>query len=229
MSQVSARTAARLMMAIAAAAACCFITAQARQAQDTRYSNNQYGISFQPPQGWTADNVVRYFGPQREDGTWGVLTLIAQDSALDLSDKGIEALAQEMRETLSVEGRDSIQVVDRRKRTVAGLDSLQMDLVYRENGVPIKQRQVYVPVGEHKRTYLFTLVDASEHFDESAAAAESAISSFAPALAGAQTTGGRAKEGAGAYTLLLVVIGVAALGVIIAAAYMLLRRRAGAE
>src|ERR1044072_2880759 len=104
------------------------------EAQDTRYTNNQYGISFQPPAGYTPEALVRYLGEPRADGTSSVLTLIADESLIDLSDKGIDALSKEMRDTLADQGMDSIQIGDRRKRNIAGFDALQMDLTYKDRG-----------------------------------------------------------------------------------------------
>jgi hypothetical protein len=200
------------------------------QSQQARYVNPHLGVSFQPPQGWTADNVVNYLGPERQDGSRPVLTLIAHDSVLDLSDSGIESLAGDMIGTLENQGMQNIQVADRRKRNIAGLDSLQMDLTYQQAGVPLRYRQVYIPVKEHNRTYLFGLMDNARHFNESAPAAESAIASFVPNItrsgeAGAQPGPG-GGGGAGAWTLLLVLLGVIALGIVVGALYLLLRRRA---
>lgn len=204
------------------------------QPQESRYSNQQLGVSFQPPSGWTADNVVRYLGPEREDGTWPVLTLISHDSALDLSDSGTEALEREMIDTLEGQGIETVQVSDRRKRNVNGLDAFQMDLTYQQAGVPVRQRLVYVPVAEHKRTYLFTLVDTARRFNESAPSVDNAIASFTPAAArsgdvapaAAASTG--QGDGAGMWTLPLVLLGLIALGIVIGAIYLLLRKRAHA-
>src|SRR5215213_4015870 len=196
----------------------------AGQSQEARYANTQLGVSFQPPPGWTADNVVRYLGPEREDGTWAVLTLISHDSALDLSDAGTESLAREMIDTLEGQGVGNVQVADRRKRTISGLDAFQMDLTYQQAGVPVRQRLVYVPVAEHKRTYLFTLVDTAKRFNESAPAVESAVASFTPAASRSNAAGPQtaAEGGAGVWTLPLVLLGVIALGIVITAVYLLL-------
>jgi hypothetical protein len=208
-----------------------FISAVA-QPQEARYTNPQLGVSFQPPSGWTADNVVRYLGPEREDGTWPVLTLISHDSALDLSESGTEALSQEMIDTLEGQGIGNVQVSDQRKRTIAGFDAYQLDLTYQQGGVPIRQRLVYVPVAEHKRTYLFTLVDTARRFNESASSVESAVSSFTPAVSRSGDPGARpgtvtpdANDGAGMWTLPLVLLGVIALAMVVGAIYLLLRRR----
>lgn len=204
------------------------------QPQESRYSNQQLGVSFQPPSGWTADNVVRYLGPEREDGTWPVLTLISHDSALDLSDSGTEALEREMIDTLEGQGIESVQVSDRRKRNVNGLDAFQMDLTYQQGGVPVRQRLVYVPVADHQRTYLFTLVDTARRFNESAPSAENAIASFTAAAARSGDAAPAAPaapgqgDGAGTWTLALVLLGVIALGIVIVTIYLLLRKRAHA-
>lgn len=200
----------------------------AAQAQDARYTNGQYGISFQPPAGYTPENIVRYLGQPRTDGTWPVLTLIADESLVDLSDQGVEALLKEMRATLADQGMEAIQVADRRRRNVASLDAWQMDLTYKRGAASIRQRQVYVPVSDHKRTYLFTFIDAAQHFDQSVASAETAIASFSPA---APAAGGETKQGGGAkpYTLPLIILGAIALAIIIAATYLLTRRRPAAD
>ncbi|MFP5263778.1 MAG: hypothetical protein ACLGJB_18000 [Blastocatellia bacterium] len=212
-------------MVIAAALALC---PAAARAQEARYTNSQYGISFQPPAGYTPESVVRYLGQPRADGTWPVLTLIADESLVDLSDQGVEALLKEMRATLADQGMEAIQVADRRRRNVASFDAWQMDLTYKRGAASIRQRQVYVPVSDHKRTYLFTFIDAAQHFDQSVAAAETAITSFAPAASPAQG-GGVERAGAKPYTLPLIVLGALALAIIIAAAYLLTRRRPAAD
>jgi hypothetical protein len=213
-------------MVIAATLALC---PAASRAQDARYANSQYGISFQPPPGYTPESIVRYLGQPRADGTWPVLTLIADESLVDLSDQGVEALLKEMRATLADQGMEAIQVADRRRRNVASFDAWQMDLAYKRGAASIRQRQVYVPVSDHKRTYLFTFIDAAQHFDQSVAAAETAITSFTPATSPAQ--GDRIEQGGGAkpYTLPLIILGALALAIIIAAAYLLTRRRPAAD
>lgn len=199
------------------------------QAQDNRYTNSQYGISFQPPAGYTPENLVRYLGQPREDGTWPVFTLIADESLVDLSDKGTDALSKEMRDTLADQGMDAIQIADRRKRSVAGFDAWQMDLIYKRGGASIRQRQVYVPISDHNRTYLFTFIDAAQHFDQSVAAAENAIASFAPAAQGSARAETAQSGGSKSYTLPLIILGAIALAIIIAAAYLLMRKRPGAH
>jgi hypothetical protein len=205
------------------AAALVLLCSIAAKAQDTRYTNNQYGVSFQPPAGYTPEAIARYLGQPRADGTSSVLTLIADESLVDLSDKGIDALSKEMRDTLADQGMDGIQISDRRKRTVAGFDALQMDLTYKDGGVSIRQRQVYIPVSDHKRTYLFTFIDAAQHFDQSAAAAESAIASFAPAASSIAADPKQDGE-AIANRWPLIVLGIMALALIIVATYLLMRR-----
>lgn len=207
-----------------AAAALAILCSIAAQAQDTRYTNSQYGISFQPPAGYTPEALVRYLGQPRGDGTWSVLTLIADESLVDLSDKGIEALAKEMRDTLADQGMDGIQVNDRRKRNIAGFDALQMDLSYKGGGAPIRQRQVYIPITDHKRTYLFTFIDAAQHFDDSVAAAEGAIASFAPVAPVSASADAKPDGGASPNRWPLILLGILAIGIIIAATYLLVRR-----
>jgi hypothetical protein len=210
---------------LAMAAAALALLSIAAQAQDSRYTNSQYGISFQPPAGYTPENLVRYHGQARADGTWPVLTLIVDDSLVDLSDKGIDALSKDMRDTLAEQGMDAIQVADRRKRSVAGFDAWQMDLTYKRGAASIRQRQVYVPISDHKRTYLFTFIDAAQHFDESVAAAESAIASFAPSASASASDDTKQGGGARTYTLPLLILGAIALTIIIAAIYLLTRKR----
>jgi hypothetical protein len=199
----------------------------AAQAQDARYTNSQYGISFQPPAGYTPETVVRYLGQPRGDGSSPVLTLIADDYLVDLSDKGIDALSSQMRGTLADQGVEAIQINDRRKRNVAGFDAFQMDLTYKDGRASIRQRQVYIPVNDHRRTYLFTFIDASQHFDQSVAAAETAIASFTPAAPTSPVADAKQDATAIANRWPLIVLGILALAVIIAATYLLLRRRAG--
>jgi hypothetical protein len=209
------------LVIIAAALGFCCIAAQA---QDTRYTNSQYGISFQPPAGYTSENIVRYIGEPRGDGTWPVLTLIADESLVDISDKGVDALSKVMLNTLADQGVEAIQVAEGRKRNVAGFDAWQMDLTYKRGGTSLRQRQVYVPVSDHKRTYLFTFIDAAQYFDQSVAAAESAIASFAPAASRAESDEAKQSGAAKSYTLPLIILGALALAIIIGAAYLLMRR-----
>jgi hypothetical protein len=213
-------------VAVAAALAFCPVAAHA---QEARYTNSQYGISFQPPAGYTPENIVRYLGQPRADGTSPVLTLIADEALVDLSDKGVDALSKEMRDILADQGMQAIQLADRRKRTVAGFDAWQMDLSYKRGGVPIRQRQVYVPVSDHKRTYLFTFIDAAQHFDQSVTAAETAIASFAPASSPGTSDEVKQSGGAKSYTLPLIILGALALAIIIAATYLLMRKRPAAD
>jgi len=199
----------------------------AQPQEAVRYSNSQLGVSFQPPSGWTADNVVRYLGPEREDGTWPVLTLVANNSVEDISDVGIQDLERKMIAMLEGEGMANVQVADRRQRTIGGLNAFQMDLTYQQDGVPARQRHVYVPVAEHKRTYLFMLVDNARRFNESAPSVESAVASFTPTISrsGDTSPGTAADSGAGMWTLPLVLLGIIALCMVVGAIYLLLRKR----
>ena len=217
----------RVAGSVIIAAALAFPCSIASKAQDTRYTNSQYGIAFQPPAGYTPEALVRYLGPPREDGTSSVLTLIADESLVDLSDKGIDALSKEMRDTLADQGMEAIQISDRRKRSIAGFDALQMDLTYKAGGALIRQRQVYIPISDHKRTYLFTFIDATQHFDESIAAAESAIASFAPSAPTGAAADARQDGRAIATRWPLIVLGIMALALIIGATYLLTRRQPG--
>ena len=205
-------------------AAALFFCSIAARAQDTRYTNDQYGISFQPPAGYTPENLVRYLGQPRADGTWPVLTLIAEEYLVDLSDKGVDALSKEMRDTLADQGLEGIQVAEGHKRNVAGFDAWQMDLTYKRGAASIRQRQVYVPISDHKRTYLFTFIDAAQHFDQSVASAENAIASFAPTASATVSDEAKQSGGAKSYTVPLIILGLIALAIIIVATYLLMRR-----
>lgn len=199
----------------------------AAQAQDTRYTNNQYGISFQPPSEWTPDILTRYLGPRRDDGTQPTLNLVAHSYTMTLNDQETNALTDEMLDQLESQGMREARVADRRKTTISGLEALQIDLTYKERAVPMRLRQIYVPVVEHKRTYLFTFIDTAQHFAKSASAVDSAVASFTPAITRDSTGGTQspADTQANSYTLLLVIIGFIALLAIIGAAYLLLRRQ----
>jgi hypothetical protein len=202
------------------------------RAEDGRFV--EYGFSFQPPAGWQQDNTadadvrVQYAGPQREDKSQPRLNLTIQDYAINITDEQIEQLVREMLDQLKSLGMKDAQMADRRKITVSGYDALQMDLAYTQDNTPMRLRQVYIPVAEHKRTYLYTFVDAARYFDQSVAAAQNAINSFAPAGSSPARSDVKqdANDGAGMWTLLLVLLGLVALAIIVGAAYLLIRRRA---
>lgn len=208
-----------------------FACAAAAQAQDTRFTNNQYGISFQPPAGWKADPLAQYFGPQRADKSAPSLALLSEETALDISDNRIETLARELREGISREGLEDVQIADRRKRTISGREALQLDIAYKVNDASLRQRRIYIPVREQNRTYMFMLVDTAQQFEQSAAAAEAAINSFA--LAGQPVQGANSASNDPARrsvpVLLLALLGIAALALIVGSAYLLLRQRASAH
>ncbi len=199
-------------------------------AQDTRYI--EYGFSFQPPPGWQEDRAaggdvrVQYLGPQRNDRIQARLNLTTQNYAVNLSDQQINSMADEMIANLKGLGMTAAQIVDRRKIPVAGVDALQMDMTYDQDRVPMRLRQVYVPVADHKRTYLFTFVDKAERFDETSPAAQAAINSFSPAVSRAPATSTNVGEqsSSGLPRWLLISIAAVALIVIIAAAYFLMRK-----
>jgi hypothetical protein len=207
------------------------------EAQEARYANDQYGISFQPPPGWIKDDeaggdvLVQYLGPQRADRTRPVLNLTAQNSVMGLTDDEISSLVSELTTDFDARGMQDARVTDRRKMTVAGFDALQLSLTYNRGSDPTEARQVYVPVPEHSRTYLFTFIDTPDHIGQSWPAASSAINSFT--LAGARPTSTPTKSpvagGAGDFTLLLVITGFVALAVILGAIYLLLQRRKDAQ
>jgi hypothetical protein len=198
------------------------VAAQDVFAQESRFTNSQYNVSFQPPPGWNADILVRYLGPQRPDGTTPTLNLIVHGSTTSLNEQEIARLTSELVSGLTEQGAGNVQVVDRRVIKVAGIDSLQIDITYTSD-VPMRLRQVYIPVNDQNRTFLFTFVDTNEHFAETVAAAERAIASFNVPRQSA-TAQGQSSSQAGSYTLLLVVVGMLALAVAIGGTYVLLKR-----
>jgi len=201
------------------------------QADDVRQSNNQYGVSFQPPPGWRPDPVAQYVGQQRKDGTAPMLTLVTEDRLRELSEGGIDGLTKEVRDEIASEGIESAQITDRQKQNVAGRAALLIDATYKIGDVQLKQRRVYVPVGEQNRTYLFIFVDTAQYFDQSVAAANAAINSFS---LGEQTSGAGARPAtdSGERKLplaLLIALGILALALVAGAGYLLLQRRASAH
>jgi hypothetical protein len=88
---------------------------------------------------------------------------------------------------------------------------------------------VFVPVKQQNRTYIFTLSDNADHFPESAAAGDNAIASFALLQMGvAAAVPPAPTTKTAAFNLLLVLIGIAALAVVIGAGYLLTRQRRNA-
>lgn len=199
----------------------------AAQGQNARYNDAQAGYSFQPPQGWTPEHVLRYRGPNRDDNTFPALVITSFDSAFVLSDSNIEAFSEDLRAELTNSGLQSVRVVSSQKRSVAGRDALQVDVTYQDGKVPVRQREVIVPVSSQSRTYQFTFKDAAAHFDQSATAAEGAISSFTlGADAAASQPSSKADQQGEPYSRnwLLIAVGALALMLIVGAAYLLLRR-----
>lgn len=202
----------------------------AAQAQETRYV--EYGFSFQPPPGWQEDRAasgdvrVQYLGPQRNDRSQAKLNLTTQNYAVNLSDQQINAIADEMVANSKSLGWRESQVTDRRKLNIGGIEALQMDMTFNQDRNPTRLRHVFIPVPEHKRTYVFTFVDTAENFDETASAAATAINSFSPAISrmpGATPEASAIDSGLPKW--LLITIAVIASIVVIAAAYLLLRKR----
>jgi hypothetical protein len=203
-----------------------FAIASAMAAQysaDTRFTNSQYNVSFQPPPGWNADILVRYLGPQRQDSTAPTLNLVVHGSAVVLNEQEINRLTNELMSGLTEQGAENVQLVDRRLIKIAGTDALQIDIAYTSD-VQMRMRQVYIPVNDQNRTFLFTFVDTNEHFAETVSPAERAIASFSVSR---QPTTVQSQSGTqeGFYTLLLVVIGMIALAVVIGGTYLLLQKR----
>jgi cobalamin biosynthesis Mg chelatase CobN len=206
--------------------------AAAAAAQDSRYV--EYGYSFQPPAGWQQDveaegNIrVQYFGPERADGTQPKLNLSVQNYAVGLSEQQAGSLSAEMIESIRALGMKDPKVISSSKTTISGHEALQIDYSYTQDGEPTRLRQVYVPVSDHKRTYLFTFVDKAQHFDQSAPAVQGAVNTFTVARAG-DSPATRSSESAqepGVWKWVLTIIGVLALVVVAVATYLLIRRRA---
>ncbi|HEY7912247.1 MAG TPA: hypothetical protein VIG62_10085 [Blastocatellia bacterium] len=203
----------------------------AAQDQNSRFTDGQAGLSFQPPAGWTPEHILRYRGPKRDDETFPALVVTWFDSAFVLSDSNIEAFTQDLRAELTSSGFQSVRVTGSQKRSVAGREALQVDVTYQDGKVPVQHREVIVPASSQGRTYQFTFKDAAVHFDQSAAAAEASISSF---TLGAITDLPAAQSGqrpdqpgaADSNNLLLFVVGALALIIVVGAAYLLLRRPA---
>jgi hypothetical protein len=198
-----------------------FLQESATRAQENpAYVSQQHNVSFRPPPGWTTDILVQYAGPQRTDGTRPALNLAAQNSQVDLSEQGIDSLSEELAQEFG-----GARFLDRRRTKVAGVEALQIEVSYEQGDVPMRMRQVYLPVAEQGRTYLFTFVDAAAHFDETAGAAATAMSSFtvvrpqAPQSASSDTASGSDK------TALLILTGVISLVLITGAGYLLLQKQ----
>jgi hypothetical protein len=202
------------------------------RAQDSRYV--EYGFSFQPPAGWQQDPEaegtirVQYFGPQREDGSQPKLNLSVQNYAINLSEQQIGSLSSEMVENIADLGMRDPKVISSSRASVAGHDALQIDYSYTQDGRPTRLRQIYVPVSDHKRTYLFTFVDNAQHFDQSVLLVQNAVGSFTTAQASSSpaTASPEPAERAGSWNWLLIIIGIIALALVAGATYMLMRRKA---
>src|SRR5262249_12384803 len=164
------------------------------RAQDTRFTNSQYNVAFQPPPGWVPTILVQYEGPPRQEGMHPALNLTAVDSLEDLSEAGANKLADQFVAQFSGEGFEDAKLLGRHKLTVAGLESWQIDLSFRGDEYPIQIRRVIIPAKQQNRTYMFTLSDSADRFGESSPLADAAIASFAFP----QTTGAAAPSQPGA-------------------------------
>src|SRR5215471_19329918 len=142
------------------------------RAQDTRFTNNQYSVAFQPPAGWLPTLLVQYEGPQRQDGGHPALSLSADDRLIDIGEEGATKLVDEFVAEFSEQGFEDVKMLARRKFLVAGLDAFQMDLGFKGEEAAVEIRRVFVPVKQQNRTYIFTLSDNAADFAESAAAAD---------------------------------------------------------
>ena len=203
----------------------------AAHAQDTRYV--EYGFSFQPPPGWQEDRAasggirVQYLGPKRNDRSQANLTLTTQNYAVNLSDQQVNAIADDMVATTKSLGLRDVQVTDRRKINIGGMEAFQMEMTFNQDRIPGRGRHVFIPVPEHKRTYVFNFVDTAANFDETAPAAAAAINSFSPAVSrapGASPDAANATD-SGLPQWALITIGAVALLIVITAAFLLLRKR----
>ena len=220
--QKASRAAGILFLALYCAAA---------QAQDTRYV--EYGFAFQPPPGWQEDRAasgdvrVQYLGPRRNDRSQAKLNLTTQNYAVTLSDQQINAIADEMVANSKSLGWRDPQVTDRRKINIGGIEALQIDMNFNQERTPTRLRHVFIPVAEHKRTYLFTFVNTAANFDETSQSAAAAINSFSPALsrATAASPDAAAAADSGPPRWALITIGAAALLIVVTAAFLLLRKR----
>ncbi|HJQ70528.1 MAG TPA: hypothetical protein VKA70_16240 [Blastocatellia bacterium] len=219
--QKASRVAALLLLGFYCAAA---------HAQETRYI--EYGLSFQPPPGWQEDRTalgpvrVQYLGPKRNDDWQATLNLTTQNYAVSLSDQSVNAIADDMVATAKSLGRREVQVADRRKLNIGAVEAFQLDITFNQDRIPGRVRHVFIPVPEHKRTYLFNYVDTAAGFDENAAAVAAAINSFSPVIpraAGASPDA--AATGSGLPQWALITIAVIASLIVITAAYLLLRKR----
>ncbi len=120
-----------------------------------------------------------------------------------------------------------------RSEASPGVTACKLNVTYQDGKIPVQHREIIVPVSSESRTYQFTFKDAAVHFDQSAAAAEAAISSFTlgQANVAAAQTGNRADQQgeADSSNWLLIAVGALALILVVTAAYLLLRRPAAAR
>jgi hypothetical protein len=212
-----------------------FTAASVAETDEARFTNNQCKVAFQPPPGWQPAILVQYIGSPREDGARPALTLAAQETLIDLSDQAVDDLANESSTQIGGDAVEGAQVTARKKLSISGLDAVELEFSYKIDGTLIRLEQVYIPVSQQNRTYLFTLEDSADHFADSQAIADKAISSFSllsAANASTATSGSPSPTpGKGPVTpvLPLVVVGAAALAIGIAATYLYLRARPGAH
>ena len=208
---------------------------RAGERQTPRYSNRDYGVSFQPPPGWVEDEnrnipeevLVQYIGPRRADGSRPAINLAVQDSVMALSDQEVDRAVKELYQDMRNGGLEGVKILGQRKTNIAGFDAFQIDLEYLLEDKPIRSRYTYIPVAEHRRTYQLTYADRAEYFDEIAPVAEGAFKSFVPVVSrppSAQSPLPAAEE-SGDWTLLLIILGVAALALVLGALYLLFARR----
>ena len=100
-------------------------------------------------------------------------------------------------------------------------------MTFNQERIPTRLRHVFIPVAEHKRTYLFTFVNTAANFDETAPGCRSRHQFVLPGHFSRdyrEPGRGRATD-PGLPQWALITIGVAGLMIVITAAYLLLRKR----
>lgn len=182
------------------------------------YFSRQENVTFRPPPGWSTDIMVQYAGPERSDGTRPTLNLTTEETHIDLSERRLSELTQEILQEFG-----EARLVGSRRTAIGVREAFQIEVAFLQVGVPMRMRQVYIPVAEQGRTYLFTFADSAEHFDETLAAATSAISSFE--VMRNPDASGPVRGRDGAKTALLVLALVIGFALLIGASYLLLQKQ----
>lgn len=184
------------------------------------YNSRQHNVTFRPPRGWTTDIIVQYAGEERADGTRPTLNLTADNTHIDLSEQRLSTLTRELLQEFG-----EARLVNSRRTSIGAREAFQVEVAFLQAGVPMRMRQVYIPVAEQNRTYLFTFADSAEHYDETVSAAAGAMSSFELPRA-SQESSEVARGGPGAAkTALLILAGIFAIALVVGASYMLIQRQ----